>query len=68
MSILLTLRWASASTARRVNEGTLEMTDKFNGRITNTREVQLSGDRETLTMTVHVPGRREPDVFLFERR
>jgi len=62
------VRAGSASTARRVNEGTLEMTDKFNGRVTNTWEVQLSGGRKTLTMTVHVPGRREPDVFLFERR
>jgi hypothetical protein len=61
-------RAGSASTARRVNEDTLEMTDKSNGKITNTREIQLSGDRKTLTMTVHVPGRREPDVLVFERQ
>jgi hypothetical protein len=61
-------RAGSASTARRMNEDTLEMTDKFNGKITNTREIQLSGDRKTLTMTVHVPGRREEDVFVFERQ
>jgi hypothetical protein len=62
------VRAGSASTARRVNEDTLEMTDKFNGKITNTREIQLSADRKTLTMTVHVSGRREPDVFVFERQ
>jgi hypothetical protein len=61
-------RAGSASTARRVNEDTLEMADKFNGKITNTREIQISGDRKTLTMTVHVSGRREPDVFVFERQ
>jgi hypothetical protein len=58
----------SASTARRVNEDTLEMTDKLNGKITSTRQVQLSADRKTLTMTVHVPGRREPDILVFERQ
>jgi hypothetical protein len=61
-------RAGSASSARRVNEDTLEMTDKFNGNITNTRQIQLSANRKTLTMTVHVPGRREPDVLVFERQ
>jgi len=58
----------SASTARRVNEDTLEMSDKFNGKIMDTRQIQLSADRKTLTMTVHVPGRREPDILVFERQ
>jgi len=61
-------RAGSTSTARRVNEDTLEMTGKFNGKITNTRQVQLSTDRKTLTMTLHVPGRREPDILVFERQ
>jgi hypothetical protein len=61
-------RAGSASTARRVNEDTLEMTDKFNGTITHTRQIALSGDRKTLTMTVRTPGRREPDVLVFERQ
>lgn len=61
-------RAGSASTARRVNEDTLEMTDKFNGKITNTRQIQLAADRKTLMMTVHVPGRREPDILVFERQ
>lgn len=58
----------SACSARRVNEDTLEMTDKFNGKIKDTRHIQLSADRKTLTTTVHVPGRREPDVLVFERQ
>jgi hypothetical protein len=58
----------STCTARRVNEDTLEMTDKFNGKITDTRQIQLSTDRKTLTMTVHIPGRREPDILVFERQ
>ena len=58
----------STCTARRVNSDTLEMTDKFNGNVTDTRDIKLSADRKTLTMTVHVPGRREPDVLVFERQ
>jgi hypothetical protein len=62
------VRAGSASTAQRVNEDTLEMTGKFNGKITNTRQIKLSADRKTLTMTVHVLGRREPDILVFERQ
>jgi hypothetical protein len=51
-----------------VNEDTLEMTDKFNGKIMDTRQIRLSADRKTLTITVHVPGRHEPDVLVFERQ
>lgn len=61
-------RAGSTSTARPVNEDTLEITGKFNGKITSTRQVQLSADRKILTMTVHVPGRREPDILVFERQ
>jgi hypothetical protein len=62
------VRAGSASAARRVNEDTLEMTDKFNGKIRDTRQIKLSADRKTLTMTVRVPGRREPDILVFERQ
>lgn len=58
----------STCTVRRVNEDTLEMTDKFNGKITSARQIQLSADRKTLTMTVHIPGRHEPDILVFERQ
>ena len=58
----------STCTARRVNSDTLEMTDKFNGNVTDTRDIKLSADRKTLTMTVHIPGRREPDILVFERQ
>jgi hypothetical protein len=61
-------RAGDASSARRVNEDTLGITGKFNGKITSTRQAQLSADRKTLTMTVHVPGRREPDILVFERQ
>ena len=62
------VRAGTACSARRTNEGTLEMTDKFEGKITDTRQIKLSADHKTLTMTVHVPGRREPDILVFERQ
>jgi hypothetical protein len=30
-------------------------------------EITVSDDGKTLTMTVHVPGRSEPDVLVFEK-
>jgi hypothetical protein len=57
----------SSSSIRRVDEHTLEMTDKAGGKIVDTREIGISPDRKTLTMTVRVQGRSEPDVLVFDR-
>jgi hypothetical protein len=57
----------TVSSAQRVNERTIELTDKIGGRVVDTRDISVSEDRKTLTMTVHVPGRSEPDVLVFER-
>ena len=57
----------AASSMRRVNERTLVVTDKTDGKVTSTREIGLSADLQTLTMTVHVPGRDRPTVLVFER-
>jgi len=55
------------ASARRVNEHTVEMTDKISGKVRDTQEISVSPDGKTLTMTVHIPGRSEPDVQVFER-
>jgi len=57
----------STSSIRRADEHTLEMTDKSGGKVTNTREIGISPDGKTLTMTVRTPGRKEPDVLVFDR-
>jgi hypothetical protein len=57
----------STSSIRRGDEYTLEMTDKSGGKVTNTREIGIAPDGKTLTMTVHTPGRKEPDVLVFDR-
>jgi hypothetical protein len=51
-----------------VDEHTLETTDKYDGKVTDTREIKLSPDGKTLTMTVNMPGRRtQPEVLVFDR-
>lgn len=58
---------SSASSGRRVNERALEMTDKLKDKITDTREIKLSPDLKTLTMTVHPAGQKTPNVLVFDR-
>jgi hypothetical protein len=58
----------SASSGRRVNERSLEITGKFQGKITDTRQVELSTDLNTLTMTVLLVGQSKPETILvFDR-
>jgi len=58
----------SASSGRRVNERSLEITDKFKGKITATRQIELSTDLKTLTMTVRLVGQSRPkSLLVFDR-
>jgi hypothetical protein len=57
----------SASSGRRVNERTLEMTDKIKGKVIDTQQIKLSPDLKTLTMTVHPLGQSEPNILVFGR-
>jgi hypothetical protein len=57
----------STSSGRLVNESALELTDKINGRITDTQQIQLSPDLKTLTVTMHPSGQSKPNVFVFDR-
>jgi hypothetical protein len=58
----------SVSSARRVNQHTLEITDKFNSKVTDTQEINLSSDGKTLTMAIRIVGRTEPNLLVFERQ
>lgn len=55
------------SSAQRVNERTVEPIDKIGGKVVDTQEISVSEEGKTLTMTVHVPGRSEPNVPVFGR-
>jgi hypothetical protein len=58
----------SASSGRRANQRSLEITDKFKGKITGTRLLELSTDLKTLTMTVNLVGQSRPkSVLVFDR-
>jgi hypothetical protein len=55
------------ASARRRNERSVEITDKMNGKIRDTQEINVSADGNTLTITLQIQGRSEPDVQVFER-
>jgi len=55
------------SSIRRLDEHTLVITDKQNGKVVDTQELRLSRDQTTLTMTVHYVGRDKPNVLVFAR-
>jgi hypothetical protein len=57
-----------ASSGRRVNERSLEITDKFQGKITDTRQMELSTDLKTLTMAIRLAGESQPkNIYVFDR-
>lgn len=55
------------ASARRVDESTVELTDKLAGKVRDTQDVRVSGDGKTLTITIHISGRSDPDIQVFER-
>lgn len=56
------------SSARRVDERTLEITDKVNGQITRTEQIELSPNLKTLIRTIRPVGQRDAAVLVFERQ
>jgi len=58
----------SVSSGRRVSERSLEITEKITGKITGTREIELSTDLKTLTMTVRLVSQTMPkSILVFTR-
>jgi len=57
----------STSSGHRVNGHTLEITDKINGKTTDTQRITLSPDLNTLTMTVQQASHSKPDTLVFNR-
>ena len=58
----------AASSARRITARAVEIVRRSKGAITVTRQLELSSDLKTLTMTVHIAGEDEPRVYIFERQ
>ena len=58
----------TTSTTRRLNDHTLEINEKSKGKITTTRQIELSSDLKTLTVTVNLIGQSRPQsIFVYDR-
>ena len=57
----------SATSARRFGDHSIELTKKLKGKIVETREITISPDLKTLTMTRHLVDQRVPNVLIFDR-
>jgi len=59
---------SSSYSGRRVNERSLEITDKSKGKITGIRQIELSTDLKTLTITVRLVGQSRPkSILVYDR-
>ena len=57
----------ASSSARRMDDHTIEFTEKRNGKVSDTQHIQLSADGRVLTMTIQPASGRKPNVLVFER-
>jgi hypothetical protein len=58
----------ATSSARRVNERTLDFVDKVDGKVIRTERREVSPDLKTLTRTVRPVGQRDPNILVYERQ
>ncbi len=56
-----------ATSGRRVDARTLELTDKIGDKLRGTQEMKVSDDGKTMTVTWQPEGRTRPNVLVFER-
>ena len=56
-----------ATSGRRLNDRAVELTDKINAKVLDTVEAEVSADGKTLTFTIHIPGRTNPNIQVFDR-
>jgi hypothetical protein len=57
----------SVTSARRLGDHSIELTKKLKGKIVETREITVSPDLKTLTMTLHPVDQRLPNILVFDR-
>ena len=55
-----------AMSGHHVNARAIELTDKLGGKIVDTRQLDLSPDLKTLTMTIHT-NQSKPNILVFDR-
>ena len=57
----------ATSSSRRINDHTIEVIARLNGKIRQASEFSISADGKTLTITVHLLNQRPPNIFVFDR-
>lgn len=55
------------TSGHRVSGQTMQLTDKLAGKIVDTRQLDLSADLKTLTMTIRTVNHNKPSILVFER-
>ena len=58
----------STSSGKRVDQHTIELTDKIKGKVMSTEDLKVSEDGKTLTVTVHFPGVDKPGIFVYDKQ
>ena len=57
----------SASSGKRVNAHTLEVTDKVKGEVMDHTKFEVSPDGKTLTLTIHDAGQKKPLTVVYDK-
>lgn len=58
----------SASSGKRIDEHTIQMTDKVHGKAMDTRELKVSEDGRTLTDKMYVTGEQKPVITVWQKQ
>jgi hypothetical protein len=55
------------TSGRRLSDRMVELTDKIDGKVLDTQEVEVAPDGKTLIFTTHIPGLSKPNIQVFDR-
>jgi hypothetical protein len=55
------------SSGRRIDDHSVEITEKTNGKVMQTQQMTVSQDQKSLTLVIHLVDQREPNVLVFDR-
>jgi hypothetical protein len=56
-----------ATSGRRLNDRSVELTDKIDGKVLDTQQIEVSADGKSLTITTQIPGHAKPNIQVFNR-
>jgi len=56
-----------ATSGRRLNDRSVELTDKIDSKVLDTQQIEVSPDGKSLTITTQIPGHSKPNIQVFDR-